>query len=459
MIKNPAFANTKITLLDPWAFEANSSPPTSTTQSRANPGAANFDSSRIIRTEYPSSAYAALARESQSRWRAEWGRDNRYHEKPLMLVAEGSSMKLPQTNGETVNYVKNAYDRSWELSGHSTEKVHLVDSPSAIRKALGVPVKEVREVGEDENVLRGYISENCGWADSSASMAYLRQEVVKSNRVTIVTGTVTDLLFTADADTRTVRGVLLSNSTALCADLVLLAAGAHTPQILRTPALCDVYSEVIAYIQLTPTEVSLLASRGAPTLVNAHRGLFTVGPDNNGTFKLGRFSYSGFVDVRLSAGIADTVAPRDRTFEQTASKEMFGWGEDVLEPEGSAEMSPDAADTLGKYRSFLKEIFGPFPGEEEDELSSISTRPFLKVHRCWYTDTPSTDFIADYHPSYGTSLFVATGGSDHAFKFLPVIGERVSEIVLRGGVVPEKEEQEEALEELCHLWRFPREVI
>jgi sarcosine oxidase/L-pipecolate oxidase len=70
--------------------------------------------------------------------------------------------------------------------------------------------------------------------------------------------------------------------------------------------------------------------------------------------------------------------------------------------------------------------------------------------------------VVDYHPSYGKSLFVATGGCDHAFKFLPIIGEKILALVLRkrgntsvslpAGVEP-------SLEELSELWRFPVELL
>jgi sarcosine oxidase/L-pipecolate oxidase len=37
---------------------------------------------------------------------------------------------------------------------------------------------------------------------------------------------------------------------------------------------------------------------------------------------------------------------------------------------------------------------------------------------------PDGNFLIDYHPSCN-NLFIATGGSGHAFKFFPVIGEKV----------------------------------
>lgn len=44
---------------------------------------------------------------------------------------------------------------------------------------------------------------------------------------------------------------------------------------------------------------------------------------------------------------------------------------------------------------------------------------------CWYTDSLDNSFIIDYVPGYDDSLFVASGGSGHGFKFLPVLGKHV----------------------------------
>lgn len=38
--------------------------------------------------------------------------------------------------------------------------------------------------------------------------------------------------------------------------------------------------------------------------------------------------------------------------------------------------------------------------------------------------SPDGDFIVSYHPAYD-GLFLATGGSGHAYKFFPVIGDKV----------------------------------
>ncbi|EGV60909.1 FAD dependent oxidoreductase [Yamadazyma tenuis] len=42
----------------------------------------------------------------------------------------------------------------------------------------------------------------------------------------------------------------------------------------------------------------------------------------------------------------------------------------------------------------------------------------------WYTDAINSDFVIDFVPGY-KNLIVATGGSSHGFKFLPVLGRTV----------------------------------
>jgi sarcosine oxidase / L-pipecolate oxidase len=47
-----------------------------------------------------------------------------------------------------------------------------------------------------------------------------------------------------------------------------------------------------------------------------------------------------------------------------------------------------------------------------------------KTRLCWYTDTFDNHFVIDFVPSK-PGLMAVTGGSGHAFKFLPIIGRYV----------------------------------
>ncbi|KAE9581499.1 L-pipecolate oxidase [Colletotrichum fructicola] len=50
---------------------------------------------------------------------------------------------------------------------------------------------------------------------------------------------------------------------------------------------------------------------------------------------------------------------------------------------------------------------------------------FTDSRLCWYTDSIDNDYVIDYVPGYSKSLFICTGGSGHAFKFLPILGRHV----------------------------------
>jgi len=56
----------------------------------------------------------------------------------------------------------------------------------------------------------------------------------------------------------------------------------------------------------------------------------------------------------------------------------------------------------------------------------LGERRFAGMRMCWYTDTPDSDWLIDFHPDHPSVLF-ATGGSGHAYKFLPVLGRLVAD--------------------------------
>ncbi|KAJ5918142.1 FAD dependent oxidoreductase [Penicillium verhagenii] len=444
MAKDPAFSQTKITLVDSWNFEPSTSPDLSV----SNPGAANHDTSRIIRSEYPHGPYAVLAKEAHKQWRGVWGANGRYTERRLLLSAQGSSLKSPKRAGETVNYVKNAYDLSCRLSEGGKDGLKVLDSLRDIRSELGLSTSPSLAVEKD---LRGYVSLDAGWADSGASIAWLRQMVLRTGRVHFHTGFVQSLVCAEQSDV--VRGVRFDDEHELFADLTVIAAGSHTPRILGMDKLCDVYSEIVAYIRLSPEECAHFEQLKLPIIVNADRCVFAIAPDREGFLKLGKFSHSGLVDVRQCAGV--TVGPRATRLpaRQQWNKSKFGWGGDI---EPTEKLDQREQQTLADYREFLTELFEPSGITEVERPESIACRPFAKIRRCWYTDTPSTDFIIDYHPSSQGTLFVASGGSDHAFKFLPVIGDKVTGIILRGRGVPSGSDHDPNLTALRGAWKFPR---
>jgi sarcosine oxidase/L-pipecolate oxidase len=54
--------------------------------------------------------------------------------------------------------------------------------------------------------------------------------------------------------------------------------------------------------------------------------------------------------------------------------------------------------------------------------------PIESYRICWDASTPTHDFLITPHP-HSNGLFVATGGSFHGWKFLPVIGDYIADMM------------------------------
>ncbi|TFH05151.1 MAG: FAD-dependent oxidoreductase, partial [Spirochaetales bacterium] len=64
-------------------------------------------------------------------------------------------------------------------------------------------------------------------------------------------------------------------------------------------------------------------------------------------------------------------------------------------------------------------------------LPAVGTGTVIERERCWYSMTPDEGFLLDWLDDEHT-VFVAGGFSGHGFKFAPVIGRSVAELILEG---------------------------
>ncbi|WP_340687152.1 N-methyl-L-tryptophan oxidase [Amycolatopsis coloradensis] len=76
--------------------------------------------------------------------------------------------------------------------------------------------------------------------------------------------------------------------------------------------------------------------------------------------------------------------------------------------------------------------------EEVDEISAFVRRKmpalpgtFLRGATCMYTNTPDEHFVISRHPAH-ERVVVACGFSGHGFKFVPVVGEILADLVVDG---------------------------
>jgi sarcosine oxidase / L-pipecolate oxidase len=359
------------------------------------PDSSSIDSSRIIRSDYSDPAYAALAASAQHVWRdASPGGlgEGRYSESGLVLVADPA---------------RDAYVRD------SLENVMSLQEDGAVRE-----LKSRREIDDVVGTGGGsgewgYVNWRSGWADAEAGMRWLRARVEGTGRVQFVCAEVSGLV----QEGKRVVGVRLRNGSVKSAELVILAAGAWTGRLVDLRGRATATGQVLVYLDLTAEEQQELGKM--PVLLNMSTGLFII-PPRNRVLKVARhaYGYSNPTKIQHPDGSGELI---EVSLPRTAVDDPSQWvpreGEDAC-------------------RDALREM-----------IPALGNRPFTKSRICWYSDTPRGDFLITYHPEL-EGLFLATGGSGHGYKFLPVIGDEIVNCI--GGQCPAEFKQK---------WEWPRNPV
>jgi len=254
-----------------------------------------------------------------------------------------------------------------------------------VQRALGVPVERLDQAAlaarfpawHRAGYPDGYWNPHAGWVESSALVAHLLDLATHSGARTLTRHAVVDL----DVRAGRVQGVVLANGETVTADRVVVAAGAFTPQLLPwlSRRLVAVGQPVFHF---RPAE---------PALFQGH--VFPVwAADIAGT---------GWYGFPLSPSGVVKVAHHGpgRAMRATDPREV-------------------APDDESRFRAFLSE-----------RLPALADAPVVATRLCLYTDTADGDFLIDADPEH-PGLVVATGGSGHALKFAPLLGELVADATL-----------------------------
>ncbi|KAK3994589.1 putative fructosyl amino acid protein [Cladorrhinum sp. PSN332] len=379
------------------------------------PDAASIDTSRIIRADYADPAYAALCDEAQELWRkqdspSELGAEGRYSEAGLLLVAndDGSSpapaaaptagaddhKPIDKSKLTGMDYARMSWANVVSLASQDpvlAERIRELPNPEAILAASGT--------GSGSGTW-GYINQNSGWANAEASMTWLLEQVKQTGRVNFVAGTVVSL----EHDETTVTGAKLSDGRVLSANLVMVAAGAWTGILVDLQGQAIATGQTLGYVDITEEEQERLGKM--PVILNLTTGLFII-PPVNGVLKVARHAYGYVNPVELP--VPPLPVSPDSTPAITVSIPRTSYADLNLSIplEGAADL-----------RVALREM-----------VPELGERPFVKTRLCWYSDTRTGDFLVDYHP-YWKNLFITTGDSGHAFKFMPVIGSKVVDCIM-----------------------------
>jgi len=294
-----------------------------------------------------------------------------------------------------MDYVRSSWANVLSLASDNPELANTIrelPNVAAIRERLGTG---------GSSGSWGYINEGSGWADAAASTEWLFDRVKETGRVTFVSGTVSSL----EHNGLTVTGAKLSDGRVLSAELVVLAAGAWTGALVDLSGQATATGQVLGYLDLTEAEQEQL--NDMPVVLNLTNGLFII-PPRNRVLKIARHAY-GYLNPTLpnATRLPSAFSPANGPVSYPLTN--------LSEP--SLSIPQEGAEDL---RRALREMV-PLPG--------LVDRPFSKTRLCWYSDTPTGDFLITYHTQY-KGLFVATGDSGHGFKFLPVLGDKIADCIM-----------------------------
>ncbi|KAF7191409.1 L-saccharopine oxidase [Pseudocercospora fuligena] len=195
------------------------------------------------------------------------------------------------------------------------------------------------------------------------------------------------------------------------AALVVMACGGWTPSLVpQLDGLCETTAGSVALIRI-PRDSSLwerFAPENFPSWVykvrdGAEGGLYGFARDDEGWLKIG-YRGTKYTNPITQADAKERSVPVTR------------WSSAV----------PDGARLTAIPQQAFKVIQG-FLDEHLPELAAEGLG-IDKTRICWYNDSYDNHLVIDWVPNV-EGLMVATGGSGHAFKYLPVIGKYVVDVI------------------------------
>jgi glycine/D-amino acid oxidase-like deaminating enzyme len=219
----------------------------------------------------------------------------------------------------------------------------------------------------------GYFNASGGWASAAAVVEQLAREAAAAGAI-----------MREDTITRIVDdGVLLATGELVRADLVIVCAGSWAPSLVPELAGC---------IRAIGQPVFHLQPEDPAPFTAAHFPVF--GAD------ISRTGYYGFP---ITDGVVK-IANHGAGIE--------------LAPGADARLRAVTAAQEAALRELLADVF-----------PALVDAPVVHRRLCVYADTLDEHFWIARHPER-VNLAVATGGSGHAFKFAPVLGDLIATIAL-----------------------------
>ncbi len=272
------------------------------------------------------------------------------------------------------------------LSGGSLDGAGFEADSFRLVRACGVPAERLAAAAigarfpqwSQHDFVDGYFNPEAGYVESDRAMAHIKRAAVVAGVRLREAARCARL----HEDGSRVAGVVLDDGGIVRADTVVVAAGAWTPFLL-------------------PQLQGLMWATGQPVVLFRPRDPSAFAPQEFPVWcaditRTGRYGFPLNRDGLVKLG-----------HHGDGSRYVPG------EPLIVSERQRDAAVEFARQT---------FPGLRDAEPA--------QTRLCLYCDTWDGDFLIDHDPDR-PGLVVAAGGSGHGFKFAPVLGEIVADVVER----------------------------
>ncbi|CCL99199.1 uncharacterized protein FIBRA_01214 [Fibroporia radiculosa] len=346
------------------------------------PEAASTDMNKVVRSAYSDMFYAQLARDAIAAWKDAEEWGDIYHESGVLVLLD-----------RTDSYSDQAYNNEISLGA----RIEPLKDAAALRSVFP---PDVETCSFEER--SGYLNRDGGWANSSQGIVRMLQKVTTLGGAVVPGKHVVRLL----KEVGKTIGVECSDGSQYRANLVVLSAGAWTAAAfpdLHLGGMCKATGQSVGKIQLTPEEAAVY--RDNPVYLDFN-DFYAFPPNDQNIVKC-------------------AIHARGYTHMQDTSD--------------GAVSAPIFVDSNGKQQSRVPKL-----ALEELRESLRRAYPALGA-KPWYTDSPDEDWVIGFHPT-DPQVMLATAGSGHAYKFLPVIGRLVADAIQ--GILPADLVQKFALDRM-----------
>lgn len=384
------YPNASVTVVDRDAYDA---------ESRV---AASWDWNKVVRADYDDLVYCRLAIEAQDVFKSDPLWQPYFKETGVYWMCRSD-----YAQNVIGNYQK--LGRKAEISAVSVEEARKLYN-GLFNEADYDGVKEV------------LVNKTSGWAAAGDALRAVTKRCLELGVKYVVAD-----VATLNVDSRgTCTGIKTKDGRELTASHVVLCTGAFTAKLLELSA----------------------AATGAD-LSSGDR--ITAGGITTGMRRLDDATYPKFASMPVGfQGYPAEIGPFLGSLPPTPDREIKWWGWTIFKntkellPGRFVSMPPPEADygqwkVSKKLKEDVRRASRAFYGKE------VADWTYTKHRICWDAFTTSGDFIVSPHAG-AKGLYLATCGSFHGFKFFPVLGKYVVQM-LEGSLEPE----------LTEKWAWDRE--